>query len=767
MTTRPWKARLVTAWWFIAVLISGAVVLITLDRTTERFDNLVYDLLLRADRAPPADSILLVAIDDESLGRVGRWPWSRDTHARLIDALGKAKPRAIAYDVLFPEPSVAADDTRLGDAMARAQSVFVPLSFVAPGQNGAPVQALLPIAPVREGARGIGHVNLDVDADGRVRSTMLAFNDGERVWDHMMALVRMRHHATAPAGLSSAERQSPRLIPFSGTAGHWPSVSAAAVLGGEVPAEILADRLIIVGATAQTLGDYHLVPTGGLMAGAEIQAHLLAGLLNGRMISVPGLAPLLAFGLIPVWIALLAFRRFPLPAVLPVLAAIILLVLLASAIFLLFARVWLPPGASLTGLCVSYPLWAWRQLASADMFMRGELMRFRKEAALLPDDAPEAAKSGESDSVIDSLGQAITNARELRRFIADSFDQLPDATLVTDMTGRVTMSNAAATALFASFMIPEIERLNVGPLLSRFRDGLHGSSLAFPIEPVQSGLSLQQGEKEAVTADGRVFAIRSAAQVSGGGAQTGWILRFVDVSEAKAAQRQRETILQLLTHDLRSPQASILAVLETADPAQIDKQIASRIRNYAQRSLGLADGFVRLARAETLTYAFEEVNLADILMDAIDDLWTQITAKSIQVQSVGQDVQLLVSGERSLLTQVLVNIIGNAVKYSGEGTSITCVLSERQGKDGRLLASCAITDEGPGFAPEYRQVIFEHFQRGPIRGGGRKVDGLGLGLSLVHTVITRHKGEIECDSEPGRGSTFTVLLPMTADNNRG
>lgn len=126
---------------------------------------------------------------------------------------------------------------------------------------------------------------------------------------------------------------------------------------------------------------------------------------------------------------------------------------------------------------------------------------------------------------------------------------------------------------------------------------------------------------------------------------------------------------------------------------------------------------------------------------------------------MGQGKRLLVHGERSLLTRVLVNIIGNAVKYSPKGTCITCVLAERQGSDGKLLATCAVTDEGPGIAPEHRRIIFERFQRAPM-GLGRKIDGVGLGLSLVHTVITRHKGEIECVSEPGQGSTFTIVLPM-------
>jgi len=171
-----------------------------------------------------------------------------------------------------------------------------------------------------------------------------------------------------------------------------------------------------------------------------------------------------------------------------------------------------------------------------------------------------------------------------------------------------------------------------------------------------------------VTDGGRFFTIRFAPQTSASGKRVGWLVRFIDISEAKAAQRQREDILQLLTHDMRSPQASILAVIGLAGPEQIDASIAGRIRNYAQRTLDLADGFVQLARAEVLAYATEEIDLADILMDAVDQLWPQLTASDIKVETVVRDEQLIVLGERSLLTRALVNVIGNAVKYSDAGT---------------------------------------------------------------------------------------------------
>jgi CHASE2 domain-containing sensor protein len=86
-------------------------------------------------RAPPADDrILIVAIDNDSLRRIGRWPWGRETHAALLDRLAAAHPRAIAYDVLFTEPNPA--DPALAAAMTRAKPVFAPLLFETPGLNG-------------------------------------------------------------------------------------------------------------------------------------------------------------------------------------------------------------------------------------------------------------------------------------------------------------------------------------------------------------------------------------------------------------------------------------------------------------------------------------------------------------------------------------------------------------------------------------------------------------------------------------------------------
>lgn len=741
---KRWKGLgLKAQWWLVALLASLLVTSMTFDHTSMRIDNLVYDLFLRLDGPKEESAILLVVIDENSLRRVGRWPWRRATHAALVERLADAKPRAIAYDVLFTEPGDESQDAKLGKAIAAARPLFLPMSMSVPGSASAPFDALLPIPPLRKAASGMGYTNLDIGADGVVRAAALTIS-AEGQWLHLMELVR---RSGAPR---SVPDQRARMIPYAGEAGYWPAVSAASILQGEVPSELLRGKIILVGATAPGLGSQYPVPVGGVMSGLEIQANLLHGLLGNRMIGQASVAACLALALLPLWglmIALGPLHRLPALASFGVSVAVVFAI---SAAALMLFRSWLPPSTALAGLLIAYPLWGWRQLAVAQRFMRSELERFEQDPAILSRATQPRVPRGAIASTIALLRSAIARNREMRHFVTDRLDQLPDATLITDLGGHVVLANAAAKRLFGDVAL---DGKPCATLLPRRFQGNGREAASFP--PEHGG----PASFEAKMDDGRFFSIRMAEQTSTQGERLGWVIRFVDISEAKAAQRQREDIVHLLTHDMRSPQASILAILETANSEQIGAEASARIRHYAERTLGLADGFVQLARAENLEYVLEEVDLRDMLMDAIDDLWPQSKVKYIDIKTFGEGERLLIAAERSLLTRVLGNVIGNAIKYSGAGTTICCTLGRESNGEGSSWARCAIADQGPGLAPEQRQKIFERFHRGPM-GLGPKVDGVGLGLSFVHTVLMRHGGEIRCESVEGGGSTFTLFLPL-------
>jgi len=739
-----------TQWWMIAVVISLMTGWMTIDRTMARIDNLIYDHLLQARLPASSKSILLVEIDDDSIRRVGRWPWSRDTHAALIDRLNAGKPAAIAYDILFTEHGSAQDDALLARAIGAGSPVFLPMLPGVPGQAGAASAPLLPIAPVREAAAGIGYATIVPDADGAVRSaTPLSGGDGP--WRHLMSLTAQ----AANAGVAPETQAT--LIPFAGGEGGWPEVSAASVLAGEVPPELLRGKIVLVGATASGLASRYPTPTGSVISGLEIEAYLLQGLREGGMISRAGPLACLALALLPLWalmIALGPLRRIPALASFAICAG---LVLAASVFALVALRLWLPPGAALTGLAVAYPLWGWRQLAVIEQFMRAQLQRLDDEPAPVPQARSFRRERGVAYTIA-LLNAAIARDREMRHFAADRLDQLPDATLVVDLHGAIVLANAAAHKLFGTLGICVDDGESAAALLQCYRQTGSGETVPFP--PGDDGATTYEVQVDQT----HFFLIGMAEQTSAEGRRAGWVIRFVDISEAKSAQKQRDDFVQLLTHDMRSPQASILAILETTAPERMPVREANAIRQYAERTLRLADEFVQLARAENLEYALEEVELGDMLMDAIDDLWPQSNAKSIDIVTQG-DCRLLVMGERSLLTRALVNVIGNAIKYSHEGTTITCALAEEVRGDGTSWARCSIADQGPGMDAQLRATIFERFRRGPV-GVGPKTSGAGLGLSFVQTVVIRHHGEITCESEPGAGATFTFSLPALPEGGR-
>ncbi|WP_157221177.1 CHASE2 domain-containing protein [Flavisphingomonas formosensis] len=764
MPQRAGSGRLRAEWWFVALLSSALLLVLIADRTAARLDNLVYDSLLRLLQHEPIPDILIVAIDNRSLREAGPWPWPRDRHARLIETLAAARPKAIGYDVLFVEPGPSAADDRLGQAMAASGSVFVPLLLNVPGRNGAAFDAIEPIDPVRRAAAGIGHANLSFDRDGLVRRIFLAEGDGRRQWLQLAELVRRRTGRGTGVPLQEEPQAQgllvaryPAMFAYAGPPGQFPTVSASAVLRGEVPPELLRGRLILVGATADGLGDQYPVPLGnrdmGVMPGVEIHANLLDAMITDRLIRpVPPLL-LAVVSLVPLWVLLAAFRRLRPRANIILLLALLGMMAGVSAIGLA-AGFWFPPSAAIIALALVYPLWGWRRLEAVSSYMTAELEQFRAEPDLLPRRPDEVAATDLVARQAMLLHQSIGRMRDVRRFALDRLRQLPDATLVSDRDGHVLLANEEAVRLQDLLVVPQEERSSLSGLLARLHYGDGAGTDQAPVLPAE-GLAGETSGGEVVSADGRAFDLRFAPQHAEDGTLTGWIVRIVDISEAKALQRQREHILQLLTHDMRSPQASILAIIDDA-AGGIDAAGARRIEGYARRTLALADDFVQLARAEALDYEMEELALGDVVIDAADDLWPQSSVRGIAVEVAAPDEPLLVMGERSLLTRVFVNLIGNAIKYSGDGKRIQCRLMHVGG-----LVVCTIRDDGIGIAPDHLDHLFERFRRAPS-GEGQRIEGVGLGLAFVHTVVTRHQGMIRCESVVGRGSCFTIELPALA-----
>lgn len=206
--------RVLLEWGLVALLAGLLVGWMTLTPVANRADHLIYDVLMRAKAGPADDGVVIIAIDDRSLETLGQWPWPRDLHARLIDRLTQASAGAVAYDVLFTEPSP--QDDALAAALSRNGQVRLPVVLDAPGLNGAAYREDAPAPALAHAAAGLGHVNLTIDDDGAVRRLPLYLQAGPRTWPHLilqLAATRGPIDRARPSG--APHRPAPRWPPQS------------------------------------------------------------------------------------------------------------------------------------------------------------------------------------------------------------------------------------------------------------------------------------------------------------------------------------------------------------------------------------------------------------------------------------------------------------------------------------------------------------------------------------------------------------------------
>ena len=370
--------RLNPGWMALALVATALVVALMLGRFTERLDYIVYDKILSVTDRPPPEDIVIVAIDNASIQQIGQWPWPRSIHAQALERLAEAKPRSVGYNVLFIDPTP--DDAALAEGV-RLNRTFLPLAIDVPGLNGAPYDIVLPAGPIAEAATGIAHVNLHFGDDRVVRQAYLEEGDGERAWVELgAAMAGLTPNKTGGAGEPGLRKERPILIPYGGTIGHIRTFSFIDLLNGQVMPELIADHHVLVGVTADGLGDRYATPRSGevgQMSGVEIEAHLLDALLRDEAITPTPRAWQIGLAMAAIWIPLLGILWLrPRGIAIMTVAMTIAIVALTFGLFR-FAHIWVPPITALAGLIFVISIEAWRERVR----LRETLVRERIAAA--------------------------------------------------------------------------------------------------------------------------------------------------------------------------------------------------------------------------------------------------------------------------------------------------------------------------------------------------------------------------------------------------
>lgn len=374
----------------IAIGAAALVSCLILLGLTQRADAWLYDRLSSATSHKPDPRIVLVTIDDKSLAELGRWPWSRRMHARVIDELGRIGVRGIGLDLLLSEPALfdPEGDALLARAMSRNGRVVLPVLAEPTQLNGPPVE-LLPIPEFAASAASLGHVDVAPDADGAVRSTFLRAGQGSPRWPGLsLALSQLDQPVDVSVALpgervehngSTSPQQWVRdyrvLIPFARPVTGFSQVSYTDVINRRVPASQLQGRWILVGTTALGMGEQVRVPNRSAVHGlssVQYEANVLNMLLQGKAITPMSLGAQLLLSIALVTAPLLlcslpVFRPLWRPALL-----MIGITVLVSFSLLQFGRLWFPISASLLILVLGASIWLYsyirrsRQAAQTD-----------------------------------------------------------------------------------------------------------------------------------------------------------------------------------------------------------------------------------------------------------------------------------------------------------------------------------------------------------------------------------------------------------------
>ena len=237
-----------------------------------------------------------------------------------------------------------------------------------------------------------------------------------------------------------------------------------------------------------------------------------------------------------------------------------------------------------------------------------------------------------------------------------------------------------------------------------------------------------------------------------------------DQTRFEQAEQMRRDFVANVSHELKTPLTALLGFIETLqgqarnDPAARDRFLAIMARE-ADRMNRLVRDLLHLSRVEQQERQRPEarIDLAALARSVAATMRPMVEAQGVTLETAGVDDEFLVRADPDQMTQVLNNLIENAVKYGGTGGWVGVSLAREAGPRGPL-ARLSVEDRGEGIEPQHLPRLSERFYR--VDGHrSREKGGTGLGLAIVKHVAQRHRGRLVIDSTPGQGSRFSILLP--------
>jgi PAS domain S-box-containing protein len=703
-------------------------------------NHFFYDLSQRWRGPRPFNpNIVLITVDENTLTRLGNWPIRREYYARLLDHLSPA--RVIGMDLVFSEPT--SDDPELSRAVRNKDRLVLPMYVDSHLRVAVPMGSLAPVH--------LGHVHLELDADGIVRKVFQRIEYQGKSFPSFAAAIHrliqfpdeVRAQGPEPDGGPTEstflfQRES-MLINYYGPAGTFPSISLAEVLENKWPPSFFQGKIVLIGVSAAGIEEPFTTPftaQGRRMPGVEVHAHILNNVLDHS--SIRPVAPWLCW----VWLLAISSLGFLLFSRLEGMRGIqVWLLALGITAFLIsqlliHLHIWFPPAAFL--LCLS------AAFLCAYVFN------------------------------LETMKQWLQKAQQDWE---DSLNSIRDAIILRDRDCNVIRTNRAAREVLGPRVLDLLNSRCLSfqrPGISLFNRGKIGSDSGSGVEVVEEHFDPDLN---------RHLEIWSVARLDEKKEFAGLVQIIRDVSQRveteKNQQRMQALLIQAqkmeaigtlaggIAHDFNNILTGMIGFTEIAlfdlpegHPAN---ENLDRVLQGGERAKRMVQQILAFARQRKQEKSVVPVGL--VVKEAMNLIRSTLPSNieiQLEIASEGK-----IYGDPTQIHQIVMNLCTNAYHAMLEsGGRLRMAVQdlpavpehERGGLSLGPYIRIQVSDTGFGMSREVTARIFE-----PYFTTKEKGMGTGLGLSVVHGIIKDFGGRITVESQPGRGTTFDILLPMAVE----
>ena len=749
-------------------------------------EQVTYQRLFQARGARSWDDrLVLVAIDEASLAQLGRFPWSRQYYTQLLNVLTASEASVVVMNLIWSEPST--QDAELAKTMMQHGHVVLAQAW---DEAGRP---LVPVPDLANAAIATGHVMQRQDSDGIPRQIDPVVQD-----QPALSIAATQTYSLTKAPIPTPPLHQPLWVNWVGPHQHLRTYSFAEVIRGQVPAAAFRDKIVLVGVTATGLAPLVTPfdtnpPTGSVYLHATLMQNLLqqnsllplqgSGVLLLLLLSAPGWGWLIsnwhtrqkliaASGLCVSW-GLLCLLLFQLNYWLPVTPAIALWVATTMAVVI-------------------------RDQLREEILLRQHLAylwnHYRQElqpppsaiSPLLPT-PPEQPFS--PPQVVSRVEQLATIADRLGRTQAAQraiAQTIPLGLVAADLDGTVWFCNPVAVQWL---------HITIGRNLSAslVPAWLNSEQWQTSLNFLKLGKSIKHSRLRVVDRwfDLLLQPLNYNTLDSSNSAQElqGFLVLLEDVTEHKqvemtlqhaketalreaeqsvAASHAKSEFLASMSHELRTPLNVILGftqVLNRDRSLSVEQQNQLEVINRSgQHLLDLINDVLEMSKIEAGRLRLKETQFSlHQLLDDIEQMFL-IKAKAKQLQLIVERsarVPEYIEADEGKLRQVLLNLLGNAIKFTNAGQVSLRVCSPRDSKFSQVSTNeipltFEVEDTGPGITPEDLNHIFQPFTQTKV--GQQTNEGTGLGLSISQKFVHLMGGNIIACSAIDQGTTFKFQL---------